>query len=103
MTTVMTKAESDRLDAREVAINTIKGYDLPLQDGDIDFTEIHRPNLSVFANSDWQGCYVNLSIHAMQGQQKRFVELTPDQARKLAHMLLDMACTVERIALDFEE
>lgn len=57
----------------------------------------HRPNLSVWADADDDGGHVVLMIDSMWGEHTRFVELTPDKARKLARTLLQYAKHIKTI------
>jgi hypothetical protein len=59
----------------------------------------HRPRLSVWADEDADvGLTVVLAIGPLVGEQRRFVEFTPAEARKLAALLRDTAAAVDEIA-----
>lgn len=56
----------------------------------------HRPELSVWAEVDDDGnASAVLSIGDLWGQQKRFVEMTPGEARQLARMLLGICNQID--------
>jgi hypothetical protein len=61
---------------------------LPPRDG---FLDCHRPDISVW---DDEG-EIAVSIGPLMGEQLRFIDLTPDEARLLAQTLEVVAALVE--------
>jgi hypothetical protein len=64
----------------------------------------HRPKISVWAdwNDDDRAPNVAVTIDALWGQQQRFVNLSPDEARSLASHLTAMADAIDEIVDNHE-
>jgi hypothetical protein len=58
----------------------------------------NRPSISIWpaADEDMPPAVVTVAIHAMYGQQSRYIDLTPDEALTLARYLIETAKLIER-------
>lgn len=84
----------DRLD--EIAHRSIDLMEFP--ENAAQGNHPHRPELKVWASHDEDlGATVTLMVNSLWGQGTRFVELSPDEARKLARLLDATADAVERV------
>lgn len=73
---------------------------LDLRDKDVDPCDgsTHRPELRIWAGNDEHiGPHVVLMLGTMWGCASRFVELTPDEARKFCRLLTDAADKIDAI------
>lgn len=73
---------------------------LPLQRMKLadDPDAMHRPELALWAGyeADEGGAVATLRLAAQHGQPIRFVTLTPDDCRRLARTLNEMAAAIDR-------
>lgn len=58
-----------------------------------------RPEISIWPNTDEEEGPpgVTLGVGPLLGQQRRFIDMTPDQARIIAHKLIETANAVDQI------
>ena len=91
----MTTMTNDDLEHRKEALAEVESVTLDLRNA-ITIDDENRPRLSVWPDYEERiGFCVNVAIGALFGQQQRFVELTPGEARELAAKLTRMADLAE--------
>lgn len=55
----------------------------------------NRPELRIWADEDGEGPGVTLSVGPLFGENRRFVDMTPDEARTLAVLLKQVADDID--------
>jgi hypothetical protein len=71
---------------------------------DASAPDCHRPEIRVWTGAEAAAPpeHVTLYLGALHGQQVRFADLLPDEARSLAHMLTQAAYAVEHALAEAE-
>lgn len=83
-------------EALDATMESIARQSVDLRDSDDD-REIspHRPEVQIWAEHEEAQCRVSVSIGALWGQQGRFLELSPNEAREMARKLTAVADAID--------